>query len=241
MTDNSIACKVVVFNPFWIWATKYLLSKRLKPKYRLQWNQYTLPVLQLTNRAVWLIAGTRLTWSMVKRRRYTSNPDTFLQLAKWFHTTWLSARSFPLPYRLRYVRSHTLMTQQNLKWNIETLKSCCYRNVINVIIPKHMPQSPVNIVNRMTQVASPISVSPKIEKLNMSTNVVWPHIITNWVATWENRISMPVIPITRHRSSIPSLRSINMAPDVNATDKKKIMVKITPGAAKSVKFGVWSP
>ncbi len=48
-------------------------------------------------------------------------------------------------------------------------------------------------------------------------------MIKNCVTTCENNISNPVIPMTRHRSSIPSFRSINMAPDVNATDKKKII------------------
>lgn len=52
---------------------------------------------------------------------------------------------------------------------------------------------------------------------------------------------MPVIPETRHRSNMPSLRSISIAPDVSATDKKKMMVRMTPGAAKSVKFGVVVP
>lgn len=63
-------------------------------------------------------------------------------------------------------------------------------------------------------------------------------MMTNCVATCEKSNSMPVIPMTRQRSNIPSFRSINIAPEVNATDKKKIMVKMTPGAAKSVKFGV---
>lgn len=88
---------------------------------------------------------------------------------------------------------------------------------------------------------SPLSVKPNKEKLNSKTNVVWPHIITNWVTTCEKSSSIPVIPHTRQRSSIPSFRSINMAPEVNATDKKKMIVRITPGAAKSVKFGFSTP
>lgn len=43
--------------------------------------------------------------------------------------------------------------------------------------------------------------------------------------TCENSISMPVTPETKQRSNIPSFLSINMAPDVRATDKKKIMLK----------------
>lgn len=65
--------------------------------------------------------------------------------------------------------------------------------------------------------------------------------MTNCVATCENNSSMPVIPDTRHRSNIPSFRSINIAPEVSATDKKKMIVKMTPGAAKSVKFGDFVP
>lgn len=107
--------------------------------------------------------------------------------------------------------------------------------------PKHMPHRPVKIVSKMTSQISPFNVKPKIEKLKSSTNVVWPHIITNCVVTCDSRISMPVMPDTRHRSSMPSLRSMSMAPDVSATDKKKMMVRMTPGAAKSVKFGVSVP
>ena len=62
-------------------------------------------------------------------------------------------------------------------------------------------------------------------KAKMSTSVAWKTMIMNWVATCENRISMPVIPDTKYRSSMPSLRSISMAPDVNATDKKKMMLR----------------
>jgi hypothetical protein len=47
----------------------------------------------------------------------------------------------------------------------------------------------------------------------------------HWVTTWENKISTPVTPDTKQRSKIPSLRSINMAPLVRATDKKKIMLQ----------------
>lgn len=108
-------------------------------------------------------------------------------------------------------------------------------------VPKHMPHSPVKTVSKITHVMSPFNVNPKNQKLKISTNVVWPHIIMNCVETCEKRISMPVMPETKHRSSIPSFRSINIAPDVRATDKKKIIVKITPGAAKSVKFGTVSP
>lgn len=47
----------------------------------------------------------------------------------------------------------------------------------------------------------------------------------NCVVTCEKRISMPVTPETKHRSNIPSFRSINMAPDVKATDRKKMMLE----------------
>lgn len=104
-----------------------------------------------------------------------------------------------------------------------------------------MPHSPVNTVSRITHVISPLSVSPKMEKLKIRTKNAWPHMMTNCVETCEKRISMGVMPQTRQRSSIPPLRSINMAPEVSATDRKKMMVRMTPGAAKSVKLGFWSP
>lgn len=150
----------------------------------------------------------------------------------------------------RFVHFHMLKTRQNLQILFHIFNPnfcfffimiCYYIDAKMLRLPKHIPHNPVRMVSRMTQPIFPCRVNPNIEKLNIRTNVVWPDMITNWVATCENRISMPVTPDTRHLSNMPSFRSINIAPDVNATDKKKMMVKITPGAAKSVKFGVWSP
>lgn len=46
----------------------------------------------------------------------------------------------------------------------------------------------------------------------------------NWVITWENIISVPVIPDTKQRSIMPSFFSMIIAPDVKATDKKKMIL-----------------
>lgn len=129
-----------------------------------------------------------------------------------------------------------------------------------MFVPKHIPHNPVRIVSKTTKVVSPCNVKSNTEKLKSSTRNDWKHIIKNCVTTCENNISNPVIPQTRHRSSMPSFLSINIAPEVNATDKKKIiatkemtimlrlgqvwhfqLLSITPGAAKSVKLGIWSP
>uniref|UniRef100_A0A1B0BEY1 Uncharacterized protein n=1 Tax=Glossina palpalis gambiensis TaxID=67801 RepID=A0A1B0BEY1_9MUSC len=59
-----------------------------------------------------------------------------------------------------------------------------------------------------------------------STGQIIPHSITFG----------PVIPATKLRSNMPSLRSSNMAPVVMATDKKNMIVSITPGATKSLKL-----
>lgn len=91
--------------------------------------------------------------------------------------------------------------------------------------PKHMPHNPVSKTSRITQSNSPRNVSSKTEKLKIRTSVVWKHITRNCVVTCEANISTPVTPETRHRSKIPSFRSINMAPDVRATDKKKMMLQ----------------
>lgn len=87
-----------------------------------------------------------------------------------------------------------------------------------------MPHKPVSSTSRITQINSPCSVNSKTEKLKIRTSVVWKHITRNCVVTCEKRISTPVTPETRQRSKIPSLRSISMAPDVSATDKKKIIL-----------------
>lgn len=97
-----------------------------------------------------------------------------------------------------------------------------------------MPHSPVSITRRITQSKSPWLVSSNTEKLNIKTRVVWKHITRNCVVTCEARISIPVTPDTRHRSKMPSFRSINMAPDVRATDKKKIILRKRNGKVFSI-------
>lgn len=91
--------------------------------------------------------------------------------------------------------------------------------------PKHMPHNPVSTTSSITHNNSPRNVNSNTEKLKIRTRVVWKHITRNCVVTCDARISIPVTPDTRHRSKIPSFRSINMAPDVRATDKKKIMLE----------------
>lgn len=117
-----------------------------------------------------------------------------------------------------------------------------YKNInYKIFLPKLIPHNPVKTVKRLTQNKSPWIVKLNMAKENKRTKIVWPHITTNWVITCENNTSVPVMPETNDRSNIPSLRSINIAPDVNATDKKNMIVRITPGAAKSVKLGMRSP
>lgn len=91
--------------------------------------------------------------------------------------------------------------------------------------PKHMPHNPVSKTSRITHSNSPLNVNSKTEKLKIKTSVVWKHITRVCVTTCEKSISTAVTPDTRHRSKIPSFLSISMAPDVSATDKKKIILK----------------
>lgn len=44
--------------------------------------------------------------------------------------------------------------------------------IVGLDLPKHMPHNPVKMVNAITQIISPSNVSPNMEKLNSSTNVV---------------------------------------------------------------------
>lgn len=88
-----------------------------------------------------------------------------------------------------------------------------------------MPHSPVSMTSRITHTKSPLFVSSKTVKLKIRTSVVWKHITRNCVVTCDARISTPVTPDTKHRSRMPSLRSINIAPDVKATDKKKMILE----------------
>lgn len=92
-------------------------------------------------------------------------------------------------------------------------------------IPKHIPHNPVNIVKSTTYVISPRFVKPKMAKLNNNTRIVWNTMTINCVKTCENSNSAPVIPDTRHLSIMPEFFSIIMAPEVKATDKKKIMLQ----------------
>lgn len=93
-----------------------------------------------------------------------------------------------------------------------------------VISPKHMPHSPWSIVSMMTQPMSPLhsTLNTKIMKIN--TRAVWPHITTNCVITWENKISAGDTPATQLRSRRPSILSMISADDVSATAKKKTML-----------------
>lgn len=88
-----------------------------------------------------------------------------------------------------------------------------------------MPHKPVSKTSRITHSRSPFNVNSNTEKLKIKTSVVWKHITRNCVVTCDARISMPVTPDTRHLSKMPSFRSISMAPDVRATDKKKIILR----------------
>lgn len=127
-------------------------------------------------------------------------------------------------------------------------------------LPKHMPHIPARIVRMNTSTQLPSWVSWKTTKAKRSTMMVCPSMTTNCVMTWEKRISVPLMPFTKERSSSPSFLSSSMAPEVNATAMKKMIlenerkyllrhcirscesystyVRTTPGAAKSVKSGL---
>jgi hypothetical protein len=47
----------------------------------------------------------------------------------------------------------------------------------------------------------------------------------NCVITWEKSSSTPLIPFTSDRSKIPSFLSSNIAPEVNATAKKNMILE----------------
>lgn len=66
---------------------------------------------------------------------------------------------------------------------------------------------------------------PNTAKENIREKAVCPAMTVNWVAMWERRSSRPVIPDTRDRSRMPSLRSSSMAPDVRATARKKMTLQ----------------
>lgn len=80
-------------------------------------------------------------------------------------------------------------------------------------------------VKRVTRNKFPLWVIPKIAKEKTKTIADWPNMTANWVMTWEKRSSIPLIPFTRDRSRIPSFLSSNIAPEVNATAKKNIILK----------------
>lgn len=94
-------------------------------------------------------------------------------------------------------------------------------------LPKHMPHNPCRIVSMITQPISPLHCTPKTRIIKMSTKVVWPHITTNCVTTWENRISPGETPATQLLSSRPSILSIMRAEDVRATARKNTILKRT--------------
>lgn len=91
--------------------------------------------------------------------------------------------------------------------------------------PKHMPHKPWRMVRMITRKMSPLFVTPKTTIINRRTSAVCPHMTTNCVTTCEKRISNGVTPATHERSRRPSVRSIIKADDVNATAKKKTILK----------------
>lgn len=123
-----------------------------------------------------------------------------------------------------------------------------------VKLPKHMPHNPVRIVRIVTKTKSPSHVTSKTAKATIKTITVCPVITTNCVTTCPKRISVPVtpgkhffflmhfldsknnlsiskfilyqyLPETKLLSSKPSFLSSNIAPDVSATDRKKMILK----------------
>lgn len=133
------------------------------------------------------------------------------------------------PCKLPNVRYQLRKKWRNLKFYKKTIALIREKFVLLIsyleYIPKHIPHSPVSMTSKITHTKSPLLVSSNTVKLKISTSVVWKHITRNCVTTCDVRISIAVTPDTRHRSRMPSLRSINMAPDVKATDKKKMILR----------------
>lgn len=77
----------------------------------------------------------------------------------------------------------------------------------------------------MTRNIFPLQVTPNTIIMKIKTRAVWPHITTNCVITWENRISPGETPATQDRSNRPSVLSMIKADDVSATAKKNTMLR----------------
>lgn len=105
-----------------------------------------------------------------------------------------------------------------------TLTNILHALSYRIALPKHMPQSPWSIVSIMTQLISPLHSTSNTRIMKINTRAVWPHITTNCVTTWENKISPGDTPATQLRSRRPSILSMISADDVNATAKKKTML-----------------
>lgn len=111
-----------------------------------------------------------------------------------------------------------------IRWIILTDATRRMRSCFVFVLPKHMPQSPWRIVRMITQPMSPLHSTPNTRIMKINTRAVWPHITTNCVTTWENRISPGDTPATQLRSSRLSILSIISADDVSATARKKTML-----------------
>lgn len=122
--------------------------------------------------------------------------------------------------------------------NCKSSSICCIiltdtRMKSRLVLPKHMPQSPWRIVSMITQPMSPLHSTPNTSIMKINTRAVWPHITTNCVTTWENRISPGDTPATQLRSSRPSILSIISADDVSATARKKTILSTRDSFEKS--------
>lgn len=111
-----------------------------------------------------------------------------------------------------------------MKWRYFILTSILHELSCRIVSPKHMPQSPWSIVNMMTQPISPLHSTSNTRIMKINTRAVWPHITTNCVITWENKISAGDTPATQLRSRRPSILSMIKADDVSATAKKKTIL-----------------
>lgn len=98
-----------------------------------------------------------------------------------------------------------------------------------ICLPNAIPHKPVKITKTRMMNIFPFIVSAKTAKTKIKTRKVWMIITINCVTIWEKRISWPVMPKTRDLSKRPSFRSIRIAPDVDATDKKKITLETKRG------------
>uniref|UniRef100_A0A1Y1LXP7 Uncharacterized protein n=1 Tax=Photinus pyralis TaxID=7054 RepID=A0A1Y1LXP7_PHOPY len=98
-----------------------------------------------------------------------------------------------------------------------------------------MPQNPESDSRIMNSTSEPITFMRNMNSPQHVTATICIIISTNSLTTCDVSTSTGLTPITRDLSSMPSLRSTNIATAVNAAARKNAIVISTPGVANSVK------